>query len=508
MNEENEIFKEIERDAFHNWDSLTNEQKQTKRYVLAALKSSELPRLDYNFIPDSLKGDRDVTLEAFKRKRECAYSYDTHFQKLLTELTYNWRNDRELILALCENRLAPQALSNASDSLKEDEQVVRAVCMHDPNNLEHCGPNIRQKLIADRDFMLSIISEETNGKMLAYASKALRSDRDLVAEALRHGFPYDDIALELKEDRALLREAITKDCTVYMKLPDALKSDSVLAAAAVMCGSSTRTEYEDDELAFDNEYKVVVEDAFKHAPGIFSNRKIMWEAAPSSPFDRRDCWNTTFQHCHESLRNDRELVLRFLKTTRAVYENLNVSLRRDPEVIACAIDGCCSCCSSFITELISFVPRDCLIEHPELAIRAFDRGRGAFFQEFNVRYIPRRLFRRLDVAQAYADNGGKMCTQGFPKDHCDNHDLCLRFLKNDLYPIFLDIRKCYSHVLNWVSENLLRDKSFMVEALNAFSGRMHIHLLLGKFQRAKSLTMMSASPCLVLPLKCMEILVS
>lgn len=100
----------------------------SKQHVLFALKNAPvLPGCSFTFfIPDSLKGDRDAILEAFKRKRSHALASDAHFQELLTELKYDWRNDRELVLLLCESE--QRALSDVLDSLKEDEEVVRTAC--------------------------------------------------------------------------------------------------------------------------------------------------------------------------------------------------------------------------------------------------------------------------------------------------------------------------------------------------------------------------------------------
>lgn len=449
-------FKRIINDAHRSWDSLSIDQKQEKQHVLAALKRKCLPDgYSFEFIPRHLKGDRDVLLAMLKWIGSDV-KLEKHFHQVLAEHTHDWRNDREFVLALCKGMKGALAM-NVTDNLKEDEEVVRVACANDGDNLEHCGPMIRQKIVSDRAFMLSIVSKGRAGKMLALAPDALRKDEELLTEAVRHGLPLDDIPEEYKEDRTLLREAITYDCLLYLKLGAALRSDPVLSSAAVISSSSTPSHWARQQ---------VIHEAFKLTPGIYRDRQVIWEATPPTTLEGCQEGNAVFQFCHESLRNDRELAVRFIKHSKDVYEHLDEVLKRDPEVITSFLDS---------PWLLRQIPPECLLEHPELVIRAVNQRSSPMpMDKFDVGTVPLQLFRRLDITQAYADNGGIVWDRGFPKDHCDNHDLCLSFLKG------LGGGEATT-LLDWISDDLYSEKCFMLEALSA--NFMCARGLLGKFQR-------------------------
>lgn len=232
---------------------------------------------------------------------------------------------------------------------------------------------------------------------------------------------------ECKEDRALLREAVAKDCTLYMRLPDVLKSDSVLAVAAVIhC----------DYVGVD----VIFPEALARAPSAFQGEQ--------TTLDDGDYSRDVFRYFHESLRNDQELVIQLLD--EAVYDELSEQLRRGPQVIACALDH----------GLLHQVPQESLTSHPELAIRAISHDN--FGPESDYGAMPHHLFRRLDVSLAFAESRGCMHFD-FPKDHCGNRQLCLSFLSSveDESP---------DQVLDWISDEFFRDKSFILEGLKAIKG--------------------------------------
>jgi len=92
--------------------------------------------------------------------------------------------------------------------------------------------------------------------------------------------------------------------------------------------------------------------------------------------------------------------------------------------------------------------------------------------------IPAELFRRLDVALANAENGGSWW-RGFPREHNNNRQVCLRFLKT--MEIFHDDDTLFS----WISDDLTRDKAFMLEALKV-SPSLSAENICGVFHKIRS----------------------
>lgn len=302
--------------------------------------------------------------------------------------------------------------------------------------------------------------------MLTLAPETLRNDRYFVMKALGHGFSYADIPQEYKEDQTLLRESLLCDYSrfLYLKLPEELKSEPVLASAALT--------NRDEETC--KNYKEIIAQIHRYSPGVFRDRRAMWEFAAVGQGQYDDASELVFQYCSDDLQADRELIFHFVKANACVYEQLDEPIKSDPELIACVFD------SGYGGSIVlKHTPPDAFIANPEFAVRAFHEM-GEYFEldKWDAGNVPREVFRMLDVVQAYAEAGGELWS-GFPSDYCGNYRVCADFLDGMMFR-YGDVT-AVTRVFDWMSEDLFRDKSFILEMLN--SGLWYFETLMERFQR-------------------------
>jgi len=160
-------------------------------------------------------------------------------------------------------------------------------------------------------------------------------------EALGHGFPYDEVPSEFKEDHALLQASVKMKCSVYMQLPAALKQNIALASEAILACTT---------LGDIN----VLHEASKYAPGAFLDRETMMTAA-----QKLNSTLVKVGYCQDLPQNDKEFVMLFLKINGAIYELLNEGHQSDPEVFACAIN---SVIVSSPARILKSIPKRVLLE--------------------------------------------------------------------------------------------------------------------------------------------------
>lgn len=452
---EPKILERLEQGYFIEWSTLSAKRKTQKPFVLAALKGG-LPAYQ---VTDELLNDRDVILAIFSQARKQSYyeyianDNDLKFKRWIEgRVTYDWKSDRELVFALCQNYTV--AFSWLPDNWKEDEELVR-LCTNDVHTLDLAGPAVKKKLGSDREFIRSLFSRTRRtrppsecGKVLSFASAELQRDKELVIDALVHGCPFETIADELKEDHLFLREAFLRKNSVYLMLPTATKSDPTLSLMALK------------NCEFLHEESIIAE-VNKHNPKLFEDRQKMIDVAESS--SNTNAVSHMFKYCHRDLRADREFVMKFLSISGSVYEHLLEPFRSDPEVIACAIEN-----TDNPSLLLENIPRQDLLDHPELAIQIVSHDN---FRQGDYDSMPRELFERLDVALAFANNGCRL-PEGFPTNHNNNRDLCISFLSapvkdnpDDDSSYDSEADDINNPVYDWISDELLNDKSFLIDAI-------------------------------------------
>jgi len=167
--------------------------------------------IDLKNASDTLKNDKDIVLEAIKNN---GYSLEYASDRL--------KNDREIVLEAIKTDF--WALKYASDTLKNDKEIVLEA-IKNGNSLQYASNTLKN----DKEIVLEAI--KNNGYFLEYASDTLKNDREIVLKSIRKRKGYKTYSSFiyagdiLKHDKAFLKEEKKKDPDVFNFIDEEYKKD-------------------------------------------------------------------------------------------------------------------------------------------------------------------------------------------------------------------------------------------------------------------------------------------
>ena len=245
-------------DAEAHWKKTLNKHdRRNREFILTALKSDNVPSplLWHSFdrtCSRALKTDREIFLQrlelddfekfyrnrqyrvpqVFRNDKEVMLKIVSKNSLALSNASQELKDDRELVMAAIQNRQssAPQAIQYASNKLKSDRRIARAVLRHGYGikALKH----LPRKLREDHKLVLLAVkssSEECNKtyETLSELSEQMVEDPDIVFEAVkRRGSNLRFVEdLVLIEDEVIIRAACQNDGTAMQYLPDLIQKE-------------------------------------------------------------------------------------------------------------------------------------------------------------------------------------------------------------------------------------------------------------------------------------------
>lgn len=183
--------------------------------------------------------------------------YDQDFDDLTD------KNDKELVLKAVQRSHRAQCLQFASDTLRDDNEVVYYAARQDGRAMQYASERLRNdkdflkaimsiprhfyivryasKLLDDEDFILEIATEFENAGVLEFASDRLKNSKELVVKVLVavHGVGYNlkVASSELQDDKEVVLRTIQNNKKAIKFASERLRSDKkfILDALDVNC---------------------------------------------------------------------------------------------------------------------------------------------------------------------------------------------------------------------------------------------------------------------------------
>lgn len=361
-------LESVARNAATAWPSLAANFKSEKEFILTALKSSpNLPtksEFERQF-PQSVRFDRDVVLGFCARADFCELYKDRHLfvpdcltddkQVMLAYCSRIPRSLQECSEALCDDIDVVMAavlqdgmeLQYASMRLQECAEVVRAACLTDGRALEFCpaGP-VRDVLVNNRAFILTVL-RQNGGPMLRLVPEPLKSDRELLLEALAHGMRFRYCPLQYQNDVEFLQQALSKKSSIYFDMNRNLQAVESIALAAVTAPDSDAA---------------VHERAFKTVPSLRETHQAVLAVAARGD---NEFLKELFTE-DAAFKDDKEIMLLAVGRDATLYTYASARLRGDPDVLVVAMD------ETTALEVLKTVTAEVQLEYPAIAQKAID----------------------------------------------------------------------------------------------------------------------------------------
>jgi hypothetical protein len=134
-----------------------------------------------------------------------------------------------------------------------------------------------------------------------------------------------------------------------------------------------------------------------------------------------------------------------VKNDSIAFEYCSEELQHDREVVLAAVENCPA--SLFYTD------HAFQIENPDIVIRALQKtNSGDLWITYDDVYD--QLWSNRDIAMAWLSNGGDWLTDDFPEEFCEDKELLLTLVRRNWAEF------------DWASDNLKRDKDFMLQVLD------------------------------------------
>jgi len=272
--------------------------------------------------PTELRGDREFVLRTARRHPEA-----------VTLAASNLWNDREFVLEAARLAAVAKAwqftvLGNASPALRDDRDLVMELVRHNGRELQWASERLR----ADR-----AVVEAAGGLGLYHADPALLDDRELVLNLVRqNGNALGAASYRLKTDREVVLAAMRAGSSLFSRLPEKLRADREVVLAAV-------GNYGDNLMSASEEFKndrEIVLAAVRNNP-----RAVTW-AGPQTKRNPEICLEAVrrdgyaIQNMDRSTPDMRRIALEALRQNPASFHSMLGIPMDDPAFLREAVPLC------------------------------------------------------------------------------------------------------------------------------------------------------------------------
>jgi len=152
------------------------------------------------------QNDRDICLAIVTKPDLDNHSYLKHVDK-------NFLDDEEFMLAALESGI--RAITYASDRLKEKRDFLHKAILIKPYILKY--QFVKDFFADDRDLVLQLVQEKPN--VLSDVSDRLKNDQDVMEAAIgKHASAFQYVGSELKGNREWLKKIVKGKPAIYRKI--------------------------------------------------------------------------------------------------------------------------------------------------------------------------------------------------------------------------------------------------------------------------------------------------
>lgn len=320
--ERNKFIKQIEKGSLELKD-FSEEIKSDKEIVAASIKKDFT---SFKFASDTLKSD-------ISSIKEFLNINGAIFQYISDEL----KADRELCLLAIKGRGEQYQFAKNKD--KNDKQFIVECVKLNGFSIKYMSDEIKD------DFEVAKIAVGQPGYAFDYLSERLRNNYELLIDSVKqnkHGHMLKTASLELRSDEKLISELLNyveRNNKLIEYSSDNIKANHEIVLKAVKI-SGWDLKFVSSELknSKDIVYAAVLEnyESLKYASTeILDDLEFLNKLAE---LPRRDFQSLPILSCgSERVKNNRDLILKIMKTDGSEFVNLNDEFRSDEEIICTAI---------------------------------------------------------------------------------------------------------------------------------------------------------------------------
>jgi hypothetical protein len=234
------VLKSLVNNNGHILKYLPDQIRKDKALALIAIENG----LDYYFLDEELKSDRNICLEYVKKKGAVGFG----------NLINAFKSDKEICLEAIRNTDQYEEQIWASDY--EDYHEIEGSV--DNTALQFAS----EELNNDREVVLEAVKQ--NGTALCWASEELRSDREIVFEAVkRYGSVLQYASIELRNDREIVLTAVKIFSYSLRFASPLLQNDKEIVKAALLSAGTDKRHilrYTSEEIRQDEEIIAMLKD--------------------------------------------------------------------------------------------------------------------------------------------------------------------------------------------------------------------------------------------------------
>ena len=202
-----------------------------------ALMAIEKNGKNLQFLPDSLKGDKELLMTALntsreqEKKRSDGTAYTIKSGELLQFTADEIKKDKSFILNLMKSNI--NCFEYVDKTLRSDEEVIMTAINLDQRNFRYVTKEIKEVIKSNRPQLIELIRSGIDlDYFFEYQNQC--TDKELVLLALEFSSCGQNIiSPELKKERDLAFKLVVKDGGNIRYIPEEFQNDKEFIIAAV-----------------------------------------------------------------------------------------------------------------------------------------------------------------------------------------------------------------------------------------------------------------------------------
>ena len=208
-----------------------------------------------------------------------------------------------------------------NDQLKNDKEIIKAFIIKDGTESFLENPDddfalgyLKPDLKEDRELLLLALEADSKKGIISpekkYVPEKFHKDEEVTFAAVKAGWEFKNVDSSFKDNKNIIKAAISKNSKLYETLDANLKKDKDILIEAIKgdpknnFSSSSQFEFADESLKKD--------------------REVVLSASKINGF--------ILKFVDESFKKDKEIVLEAVKQSPLVFEEIDATLKEDKDV--------------------------------------------------------------------------------------------------------------------------------------------------------------------------------
>jgi len=233
-----------------------------------------------------------------------------------------------------------------NDQFKNDKDIIKAFIkkdgtqsfLEDPDDdfaLGYLKPDLKE----DRELLLLAFEADSKQGLISpekkYVPEKFHKDEEVILAAVKGGWEFKNVDSSFKDNKDIIKAAISKNSKLYETLDANLKKDKDILIEAIKgdpknsFSPSSQFEFADESLKKDREVVLsaskingfilkFVDESFK------KDKEIVLEAVKQSPL--------VFEEIDDTLKEDKDIIIEAVKRNSYIFQKIKDEFKKDEEI--------------------------------------------------------------------------------------------------------------------------------------------------------------------------------